>query len=250
VSVSEPNIKMPPKYIFIDKALFFPNQGILAIGDLHIGYEQALVESGILIPEQQVNEVIENLKKIIKEIGAKKYKLKKIVFLGDIKHLFSYEYAEKVNFNRVLEFLKKYVPEENIILIRGNHDTMDLGFDFRNYYIEENIAFTHGHQAFSVLYNKKIDYVVTGHLHPSIIIEEKPGVKHETYKCFLVGSSRGKTFIVMPSFLEFYEGTPVNFYSEDFVESFSIISKRDIMKFKIHVVGEDKVYGFGTVGDL
>jgi len=237
-------------YEFIDKTLFFPKQGILVIGDLHIGYELALVESGILLPEQQVAETIENLKEIISEIKARKYELKKIVFLGDIKHFFGYEYAEKVNFNKVLDFLKTHVSEENIILIKGNHDTMDLGMDFKDYYVDSNIAFTHGHQAFSILYDKKIDYVVTGHLHPSVILEEEPGVKHETYKCFLEGEVNGKRIVVMPSFLEFYEGTPVNFYGEDFIESFSIISKRDILKFKIHVVGDDGVYEFGTVGEL
>src|SRR3990172_2486250 len=240
----------PLQYEFIDKTLFFPEQGILAIGDLHIGYELALVESGILLPEQQVAETIESLTLIIKEIKAKKYGLKKIVFLGDIKHFFGYEYAEKVNFNKVLDFLKTHVPEENIILIKGNHDTMDLGFDFRNYYVEDGIAFLHGHEPYPAAYDKKVSCIVTGHLHPSVILEEEPGVKHETYKCFLEGDVKGKRYIVMLSFLEFYEGTPVNFYSEDFIESFSIISKRDILNFKIHVVGEDNVYGFGRVGEL
>jgi len=245
-------IKMTIKYEFINKALFFPEQGILAIGDLHIGYELALVESGILLPEQQVAEVIENLKKIIKEIQDKKYQINKVVFLGDIKHFFGYEYEEKANFHKILDFLAEYVPEEDIILIRGNHDTMNIGLDFVDYYItdDKKIAFLHGHEPYMEVYDKKIQVVVTGHLHPSVILEEEPGVKHETYKCFLVGASRGKIFIVMPSFLEFYEGTPVNFYHEDFIESFSIISKRDIMKFRVFVVGDDNVYEFGKVGEL
>ncbi len=238
------------KYEFINKALFFPEKGILAVGDLHIGYELALVESGILLPEQQVAETIENLKKIIKEIESKKYKLKKVVFLGDIKHLFSYDQQEKANFNKVLDFLKGYVPEKDIVIIRGNHDTMNLGFDFHDYYIDDGFAFLHGHVPYSEIYDKKVQVVVTGHLHPSVIIEEEPGVKHETYKCFLEGNVKGKTYIVMPSFLEFYEGTPVNFYSEDFIESFSIISKKDILNFRIHVVSDDKVYEFGKVGEL
>ena len=238
------------RHEFIDKCLFFPEQGILVIGDLHIGYELALVESGILLPEQQVAEVLENLKKIINEIKNKRYGLKKVIFLGDIKHFFSYEYAEKANFNKVLDFLKTVVPEKNIILIRGNHDTMNLGFDFRDYYIEDGIAFLHGHVPYPAAYDKTVVCIVTGHLHPSVIIEESPGVKHENYKCFLEGNIKRKTYIVMPSFLEFYEGTPVNFYSEDFIESFSIISKKDIIKFKIHVVGDDGVYEFGRVGDL
>ena len=238
------------QYEFIDKTLFFPKQGILVIGDLHIGYELALVESGILLPEQQVAETIENLKEIIQEIKTRKYGLKKIVFLGDIKHFFGYEYAEKANFNKVLDFLKTQVPEENIILIKGNHDTMNLGLNFKNYYVEDGIAFLHGHEPYPAVYDKKISCIVTVHLHPSVILEEEPGVKHETYKCFLEGNVREKKLIVLPSFLGFYEGTPVNFYSEDFIEAFSIISKKDILKFKVNVVGEDSVYEFGRVGEL
>jgi len=238
------------KYEFIDKTLFFPQSGILVIGDLHIGYELALVESGILLPEQQVREVITNLKKIIKRIKSKKYNLKKIIFLGDVKHFFGYEYAEKINLNRVFDFLKTYVPENNIILIRGNHDKMNLDLDFRDYYLEDGILFLHGHESFPAIYDKKIKIIVTGHLHPSVIIEESPGVKHEIYKCFLEGTTKGKMHIVLPSFLEFYEGTPVNFYKEDFIESFSIIPKKDILNFKVYVIGDDKVYEFGRIKDL
>ncbi len=238
-------------YEFLGKTLFFPEQGILAIGDLHIGYEQAMMESGILLPEHQVKEVIESLEKVIEEIKSKKQKIKKFIFLGDIKHFFSYEREEKINFNKILEFLGKYVAENNIILIKGNHDTMDYSYgNMKDYYIEEDVAFLHGHLSFPEVFDKKVNIIVSGHLHPSIILEENPGVKHETYKCFLVGPSKGKTFIVMPSFLEFYEGTPINYYQEDFVESFSIIPKKDIIKFSVHVVGEDKVYDFGRVKDL
>ena len=55
-------------YEFLGKALFFPEQGILVIGDLHIGYEESLVESGILVPEQQVAEAVKDLEKIIQQI--------------------------------------------------------------------------------------------------------------------------------------------------------------------------------------
>lgn len=240
-----------PEYIFIDKSLFFPEKGILVIGDLHIGYEDALVESGILIPERQVKEVIENIERLIKEINKRGYGLKKIIFLGDIKHMFGYEWREKAGFNKIIDFLEKYVAKENIIPIKGNHDTIDYSYgNMRNYYLDGSIAFIHGHESFPEIYDKGINIVISGHLHPSVIIQEDPGVKKETYKCFLEGKSKGKMFIVLPSFLDFYEGTPVNYYSEDFVESFSIIPRKDILKFRIHVVGEDKVYDFGRICDL
>ena len=72
------NVMKEQKYEFIDKSLFFPKQGILVIGDLHLGYDFMLQQSGVLIPERQVEEVIEELKKIFKTIESKKQKKIKI----------------------------------------------------------------------------------------------------------------------------------------------------------------------------
>jgi len=240
-----------PKYEFIDKTLFFPELGILVIGDLHIGYDYMIRQSGVLIPERQVKEIISDLKKIFNKIKKAGNKINKMVFLGDIKHAFSYEPEEKYEFLEVMKFLKQETSEENIIFIRGNHDTIDFTYgNMKDYHIESGIAFLHGHKSFPEIFDKKIQVIVSGHLHPSIMLEEKPGVKKESYKCFLEGNYKGKNFIVVPSFVDFYEGTAVNDYREDYLESFFIVPKKEILKFKIHVIGEDKVYEFGRVRDL
>ncbi|MDP3991940.1 MAG: metallophosphoesterase [Nanoarchaeota archaeon] len=243
------------KYEFVDKALFFPEQGILVIGDLHIGYDYMIRQSGVLIPERQVKDIISDLKRIFREIKTKNLgnKINKIVFLGDIKHAFSYEAEEKHDFLEVMKFLEQEIkiPEENIILIKGNHDTIDFTYgNMVDYYIESGIAFLHGHESFSEIFDKKVQMVVSGHLHPSITLAEKLGVKKESYKCFLEGNYKGKIFIVVPSFVDYYEGTPVNDYRDDYLESFFIVPKREMLKFKVHVIGKDKIYDFGRVGDL
>ena len=249
--------KIQMKYEFINKTLFFPDYGILAVGDLHIGYDHMIKQSGILIPERQVKDIISDLKEVFRKIKNSKTgkRIKKVVFLGDIKHAFSYEAEEKHEFMEVMNFLKLEVPEpqENIIFIKGNHDTMDFTYGkMKNYHIEpeSGIAFVHGHLSFPEIFNRKVNVIVSGHLHPSIILAEKPGVKKETYKCFLEGSYKGKTFIVIPSFVGYYEGTPVNDYREDYLESFFILPKKEILNFKIHVIGKDKVYDFGKIKDL
>ena len=243
--------KQTLKYEFIDKALFFPEKGIVAMGDLHIGYDFMIRQSGVLIPERQVKDIISDLKKIFNEIKKKGCSIKKIVFLGDIKHAFYYEAEEKYEFLEVMKFLKQEIDEKNIIFIRGNHDTIDFSYGkMKNYYIHEGIAFIHGHQVFSEVFDKAVDCIVSGHLHPSVVLAEKPGIKKESYKCFLEGKYRGKTFIVVPSFVDFYEGTPVNEYADEYIESFFIIPKKEILKFRVHVIGKDKVYDFGKIEDL
>jgi putative SbcD/Mre11-related phosphoesterase len=199
-------------YLFLNKTLFFPEKGILAIGDLHLGFEYQLQQSGVLVPEQQVKEVIEELKEIFHEIKSKKFKLKKIVFIGDIKHSFSYEWKEKNYFNEVISFLRNHVEDKDIILIKGNHDTIDYSFSdkLQDYYIEDELAFCHGHQLFEEVFNEKIKTIVMGHLHPSVILSDSQEIKREKYKCFLTGKFKQKEVIIIPSFLATIEGATIN----------------------------------------
>ncbi|GIU68234.1 MAG: phosphoesterase [Candidatus Pacearchaeota archaeon] len=245
----EKNQEIFNNFEFVDKALFFPKKEILVIGDLHIGYDRMLEDLGVYFPKSLAKETISNLKKIFKKIKSEGKNIKKIVFLGDIKHAFYFERKERDDFLDVYEFLKKYFKEENIILIRGNHDTIDyLGGKIKAIHIEEEIAFLHGHKIYNEIFSKKIKYVVLAHLHPSIILKDK--VKTEEYKCFLVGNYKEKTFIILPSFLEIFEGTSVNEYKYGYDENFSIIPHKKILDFYVYVIGEDKTYFFGKIKDL
>ncbi len=238
-------------YIFISKSLFFPEKGILVIGDLHLGYDYMIQQSGVLIPERQVKDIIEELKDIFKKIKESEEEIKKIIFIGDIKHSFSYEWKEKNFFNKVLNFLENNFDKKDIIFIRGNHDTIDYSFGkMKDYYINDDVAFLHGDKSFLPVLDKKIKTIVIGHIHPSVIISEKKGVKKEKYKCFLIGNSKGKEVIILPSFLVTIEGGTVNNFDEEYEDHFSIVPKKDLMKFEVHVVGEDKVYDFGKVSSI
>ncbi len=237
---------------FIGKTVFFPEFGILAIGDLHVGYEHMLRESGVLVPETQVNDVIGDLRKILEEIKNRNLKLKKIIFLGDIKHYFNYEWKEKFNFNKILDFLREHVKDSNIILIKGNHDKFDFsGKKMKNYYINNGIAFLHGHLSFPQIFEDKIKMIVIGHLHPSINLSDKANVKREKYKCFLTGKFKGKEIIIVPSFFGMIEGSAVNddrYYPE---EGFSIIESKLLESFEAHVIDDNgKIYNFGKVKKL
>jgi len=246
-------VKMKNKnYIFIGKTIFFPKKGILAVGDLHLGFEFKLQQSGFLVPEMQIKEIKEELKIIFEEIKKMNFKLKKIVFIGDIKHSFSYEWKEKNYFKELLDFLKEYVDDKNIILIKGNHDTIDYSFSDRlkNYFTAGNIIFTHGHELFPEILDKKIKTIVIGHLHPSIILSDKQNIKREKYKCFLVGKFKNKKIIILPSFLATTEGTTVNSLEYEYQDYFSIIPKKNILNFDVFIVGENETYNFGKIRKL
>jgi hypothetical protein len=56
--------------------------------------------------------------------------------------------------------------------------------------------------------------------------------------------------VILPSFLDISIGQPVNEYSEGYEDYFSIIPKKTILKFDVHVVGKRKIYDFGKVRKL
>ena len=240
------------KHEFIDKTLFFPKEGILVIGDLHIGYGHALRNSGVLLPQRQLHDTINDLEKIINKIKERKYKIKKVIFLGDIKHYFSFEWKEKVDFNRVIDFLTQYVKEENIILIKGNHDKFDFsGKKMKNYYFYHGLIFLHGHIEFPQISEERVKTIVIGHLHPSVTLSDKQNIKREKYKCFLHGRYKGKEIFIIPSFIDITEGSSINdanYYPD---QGFSIIPYKLISKFNTYIVNENgKAFDFGKVKKL
>ena len=108
------------KYVGKCLLLTSEKENLLVVGDLHIGFEQSLNESGILVSRQMFNELIEDFENIFTKIrvginvndlkkkggtiaedeGNREIKIKlkksekedrivdKIVLLGDIKHDF------------------------------------------------------------------------------------------------------------------------------------------------------------------
>jgi uncharacterized protein len=230
------------KYILLNKSIFFPEEGILAFGDLHLGYEHMLKENGLTVPISQLKETKKEIEEIIKKLKNKN--LKEIIILGDIKHHFSFKREENFEIKNFLEFLEKFVPKEKITLIKGNHEKVKVGnSEYKNFVIRGNIFFSHGDRKFRILENKKIKYLVVGHLHPAIILKE--GVKREKYKCFLIGNWNKKETIILPSFLSLNEGTSIKEIKEE--ENYSIIPIKNIKKFKVHIVGKNKVYPYKKV---
>jgi hypothetical protein len=234
----------------ISKTIFFPKQGILAIGDLHLGYDTMLKNQGINLSFDQIEETKKELELIIKKVKAI-YTLKKIILLGDIKHHFAFQRTEIFDLRNFLRFLEKFLPKENIILIKGNHDTFTLkDYELKDFYIEDDLAFTHGDKTYEELFkNKSIKKIIISHIHPAVLIRDKNNIKKEKFKCFLIGRYKRKDFIIMPSFFSITEGIDFDRITtkKDFKQ---IIPKQKLKSFETYVVGKNKVYPFGKFGDI
>jgi putative SbcD/Mre11-related phosphoesterase len=88
---------------------------VLAVGDLHIGWEITLAQQGIHVPSQ-TSKLADRLIEIIRESSPTR-----IVFLGDVKH--TVVGAELEEWKDVPAFFEKIVPfVSDIQIIQGNHD--------------------------------------------------------------------------------------------------------------------------------
>lgn len=234
-------IKVGEGIWFVDKALWFEKQKLLAIADLHIGYEQALNEAGIALPRKQFEVMKKELSFLLNFLQPKK-----IVINGDLKHEFGE--ISKQEWQETLAILDLLLSKAKVILVKGNHDTIlepiarKKGLKIVDYYCinKGEICFMHGHKIFDKAL-AKARLLVFGHTHPAIILRE--GIKTEKYKCWLIGKWKGKKVVVMPSFIFYIEGVDV--LSHYFEQPF--LARLD--KFKVYVIG-DRIYKFGKIKDL
>ena len=222
-----------------NKSLWLKESRTLIIADFHIGYEEALANSGVLVPRVIFKDIIKDIKELLK------LNPKLVIINGDLKHEFGK--ISRQEWQDSLEILDLFLKKSKVILIKGNHDTVlepiakKKNVKIVNFFITKNIAVLHGHKIFLECLNKKIKNLIIAHEHPSIFLRE--GVKQEKYKCFLLGKYKKKNLIVMPSFMNFPEGA--NIQKERMLSPFL----QNIKNFKVFVV-RGEVYDFGKIKDI
>jgi len=226
----------------IDLALYLKKEKALIISDMHIGYEESLNKQGILIPKFQFKETLERLTKIFSKVNPKI-----IILNGDFKHEFgTISDSEWKDTLKILDFLISKCEE--LILIKGNHDTIlepiarRRNLIVKPYYKINDYYICHGEEISSNLDFTYSKTIVIGHEHPAVSI--KSNTRSELYKCFLVGKFKNKTLIVIPSFNLVTEGTDV--LRERLLSPFL---QEDLDDFEVYVVS-DKIYKFGKLKNL
>lgn len=230
---------------FVGKSALFEKERVLAIADLHLGFEQALNEKGIFLPRQMYKEILRDLKEIFDRTG----KLKEIVILGDLKHEFSsISPQEWKDILDLLDYLAKNCGK--LVLVKGNHDTIlepiarKKNIEVIDFYIKGRNCFMHGHKIFKRCLKKGIKRIILGHKHPAITLRR--AAKQETYKCFLVGKWENKEIVILPSFFPLVDGSDI------YVEDTNLSIPLKINSFDVYAVG-DKIYDLGkarTVGKI
>lgn len=164
------------KFIIDYPALFISEEKVLVIGDLHIGLEHELYQSGIIIPPQA-----KKFSKIINKL-IKATKTETLVILGDVKHeVPGISYREM---REIPKFFSSLVDKIRVIVCLGNHDTYlkelalkevkiysSRGFKIGKY------GFFHGH-AWPSKKLMECDWLLMSHIHPAIEFVDKLGYRN------------------------------------------------------------------------
>lgn len=227
-----------PGVRIIDLALLFEKESILCFSDTHIGYEDSLAKQGLMMPKQQFELTLKRLEKILDKAGP----VETILINGDIKDDFGeITDAEWRELKQLFGFLD--TKANNIILIKGNHDTFlppiakKFEITLLEKYEQGEFCFIHG----DILPDTKKRVIIIGHEHPALTMRD--GSRRESFKCFLLGKYKKHELIVLPSFNQITEGHDIL----DGDRQSPLLENID--SFDVFVAGDEPL-AFGKVRDL
>lgn len=167
----------PGVHITSDRCIILDDGPTVVIGDLHLGYECTMEQSGMYLPRINTNSIRDSLNDIIY-----RYEPSRVVILGDIKHNFERPRSEEyIDVHTIMSLLLEAV---DTIVIKGNHDNYlqniisDLGLIVKDYVDIMGFRLEHGH-----IDSGKRPTIIA-HEHPCIRIPERIGIGLKIH-CFV-----------------------------------------------------------------
>lgn len=218
----------------------------LVVADLHLGYEQALEETGVFIPPVQFKFITTFITRALQETGSRR-----LLLLGDVKHEFGS--ALKQEWGETIELISKLKERGvEISVVRGNHDNFlipmlkRLEVPLYDPHLRlDRYLFMHGHKDPPIDAWGGAECVVIGHEHPAVLLRDELGVSIKL-KSFLVGTFEGAKLIVLPALSPLMPGTEVN---APRVRHLSPLLERvDLNSMRVYAVElESGIYDFDTI---
>ena len=197
--------------LYASQVLFIPSTRELLISDIHIGKAEYFQLNGIPITN---NEDENNINRIYKLIN--KFKPNKLIILGDLFHS-----RHSFNKNLIYKVERLFNTFKNKIeLIEGNHDK---GCQIRNMpYLKEkkslNLIFTH--EPIKKKDNRTLN--ICGHYHPKLTLKNYQDKL--SFKCFAFDSINNNLYL--PSFGDLTGG----FLCKEHFKKWAIISENNIIE--------------------
>ena len=102
----------------IDLGLYLEEHKTIVLSDFHLGYEEAMMKKGVLVPRLQYKDIIDRIEQILAKVQPDT-----IVLNGDLKHEFGpASKQEWQDVMRLIDHLSRKCKE--IIIVKGNHDVI------------------------------------------------------------------------------------------------------------------------------
>ena len=200
-------------------ALYWPEQGLLAIADLHLEKGSSFAARGQLLPPYDTAETLARLTRLIA-----RYAPRCVVALGDSFH----DGGGAARLSRSdRESIGALQRGRDWIWITGNHDpepAVDIGGVFESSLTTGVLTFRH--------LPTGANGEIAGHLHPVARIAHRGRAVGR--RCFAADAMR----LVMPAFGAFTGG--LNIRDAAFADLFGTL------KFTAHMLGEDRLYVFAA----
>jgi DNA ligase-associated metallophosphoesterase len=183
-----------------DRVIFWEQEKILILSDLHLGKSGHFRKSGIAIPPAVMKEDMQRLFAAIQF-----FKPELVVIVGDLFH--SVE-------NKEHEFFLKWRTDLNhlpMLLVKGNHDIIsEVWYATANITVAEkcwrrnNFLFVHHIEDVAQDTINEADYFFSGHIHPAVSIKGL-GKQSLRFPCFYFTQQ----YAVLPAFGKFTGTYPV-----------------------------------------
>ncbi len=208
-SVSDQNF-----ILLAQKALYWKNEQMLIISDVHLGKAGHFRKHGIALPKSMNDENLARIDRLIKD-----HQPISILFLGDLFH------SEKNEEWDTFKVWRKSHPDIDFILVLGNHEIYPqsqyelLGIKCYHSFLKSGIKLVHDKSDLSTIDGNL--FCISGHIHPAIQIKGK-GRQRLRLPCFHFHSKS----LLMPAFGNLTGTFTIKPKSDD--EVFAIIDEQII----------------------
>lgn len=214
------------------RVLVQPENKLLILSDIHIGYYSSLRSMGGYLPAydaQILNDTVESL--------LQDYQDYHWIIAGDIKHTKTSMLSEE-ELNELRQTLGLLSRTKKLTIILGNHDRglesilkdLDIQFTLETSMNFEDITITHNQDVLQDLLNNK--YII-GHFHPTISVEYLRGL-------FVPVFAVSDNVIILPAFNYVAGGYNIrNLYLKDELKR----------KFLVYAVSK-QIYNLGSLEKL
>ena len=175
-----------------ERVLFWEQEKILIVSDLHFGKTGHFRKSGIAVPQSVYKE---DLQRLFAQISF--FKAEQLLIVGDLFHSIV---------NKEMDFFLKWrkdISQLPFLLIKGNHDILssnwyqEASIEVRNEYKIHQFIFIHDPNE-SVTTTEDGSFIFSGHLHPGIIVRGL-GKQSLRFPCFYFTEKQA----ILPAFSHF-----------------------------------------------